>query len=91
MEITVRIFIESVDKHSLIRLEYLDYGKSEESYNLWIQSPFANCEFMNAEYTLKNMVNYYEWIGDMPIKGLKEETNYFKKSGIKQTIYKIQF
>ena len=91
MEITVRAFLNSVDPRSLIRLEWKDYTKSEESYNLWIQSPFANCIFMSAEYTLKNLINYYEFIGDMVITGIKEEDNYFKKSKTLQKLYKIQF
>lgn len=91
MEIKVKDYLKALDPHALVRLEWLDYAQSEESYNLWIQSPFANCIFMSAEYTLKNLINYYEFIGDMVIKGINEYDNYFKKSKTLQKLYKIQF
>ena len=91
MPITIREYLKVLDPHALVRLEWLEYKMDEHTYNLWIQSPFANCVFMNAEHTLKNLINYYEWIGDMPITGIKEEDNYFKKSGTLQKLYKIQF
>ena len=90
MEITIKQYLEYVDKHALVRLEWVNYTMSDETYNLWLKSPFANCVFMNVEYTLKNLINY-EWIGDMVITGIKEEDHFFVKTNVYKKIYKIQF
>lgn len=91
MEITVKDYLQCLDKHALVRLEWQQYAMDDHTYDLWLQSPFANCIFMNVEYTLKNMINHFEWIGDMAITGIKEEDHFFIKSGEYKKIYKIQF
>lgn len=87
MEITVRQYLEALDPHALVKLKWREYAMDEHTYNLWIQSPFANCVCLSAELTLKNLTNYYEWIGDLPIRALSEYDNYYasKKMNIKET------
>ena len=94
MEIKVRQYLETLketDPHALIKLEWSDYAQDEYSYDLWHQSPFVNCLFMDVEHTLSYMINYYEWIGDMPIKAIGEYYNWAKLSKVMQREIKIIF
>lgn len=94
LQITVRQYLETLketDPHALIKLIWLDYDQDEHSYNMWVESPFVNCLFMDVEHTLSHLINYYEWIGDMPIKGMAEYYNWAKLSKVMQREIRIQF
>ena len=80
MEIKVREYLQCLEQHTLVKLVWEDYANTEEGYNLWIKSPFANCVLMDKDIAIKHLINYYEWIGDMPIKAIGEYFNWAKLS-----------